>query len=362
MDGETVCDLIENNIEQFHLEHILDIFNGSVFVLLFAFWQLATAKMGTPLFELYVKDSEEFKDKKQAIYLKHMAAAQDEKGIDYEPDFKPLSMPIIHLTPEPTTDADRTVESILSLSLQVNPSNATNPIVKRACSNMRNILSGNADGKLQNAIWIDYAIGNFKKKNRKRTNGQKSEKIDEEEEHQQSSDNVQEEYRAIDHLILDIAESMGKGKLRKNEDQSKFWPVVCNQALNRLPVLSGLTMFNKIMDAALSDPLTGLYTASNGYLITEVIQFTRKFGQWQENSEIQNYSETESDEENEEIKDPSEVEPCDFIEAVKLTGDPDVPAGQASTFLSSLLHYELSFKDPSPDSQIKTAHKSHGMR
>ncbi|XP_074328179.1 protein EXECUTER 1, chloroplastic-like isoform X2 [Apium graveolens] len=152
--------------------------------------------------------------------------------------------------------------------------------------------------------------------------------VDEEEEHQQSSDNVQEEYRAIDHLILDIAESMGKGKLRKNEDQSKFWPVVCNQALNRLPVLSGLTMFNKIMDAALSDPLTGLYTASNGYLITEVIQFTRKFGQWQENSEIQNYSETESDEENEEIKDPSEVEPCDFIEAVKLTGDPDVPAGQ----------------------------------
>lgn len=178
--------------------------------------------------------------------MKHKAAVQDGKGINYEPDLKPLSMPIIHLTPELTTDANRTVEDILSLSLQVNSSNATNPIVKKACSNMRNILSGNAEGKLQKAIWIDYAIGNFKKKKRKRTNGQKSEKNQkekytweleedlcqvpaalekkgcslfcvtvEEEEDQQSGDNVQEGYRAIDHVILDIAESMGKGKLRK---------------------------------------------------------------------------------------------------------------------------------------------------
>lgn len=43
----------------------------------------------------------------------------------------------------------------------------------------------------------------------------------------------------------------------QNEDQSKFWPVMCSQALNRSPVLSGLTTFNKIMDTASSDPLTG---------------------------------------------------------------------------------------------------------
>ncbi|KAK1402086.1 hypothetical protein POM88_001691 [Heracleum sosnowskyi] len=245
--------------------------------------------------------SEEIEDKKQAIYLKHKAAAQDGKSIDYEPDLKPLSLPIIHLTPELTTGADRTVEDILSLSLQVNPSNATNPIVQRACSNMRNILSGNAEGKVQNAIWIDFAVGNFKEKNRKRTKGQKSEKNqkekytsnwekelcrvpatlerkdcstfcltveEEEEEDQQSGDNVQEGYRAIDHVILDIAESMGKEKLRK----------------------------------------------------------------WQENGEEQDSSETESDEENDETEDPLEIEPYDYVEAVKLSGDPDVPAGQASTF------------------------------
>lgn len=91
----------------------------------------------------------------------------------------------------------------------------------------------------------------------------------------------------------------------------------------------------------------GLYTASNGYLITEVIQFTRKFGQWQENSETQDSSETESDEKKEEIKDPSEIEPYDYIEAVKLTGDPDVPAGQVSTFLyeqmSLLVLYTIKY-------------------
>lgn len=91
----------------------------------------------------------------------------------------------------------------------------------------------------------------------------------------------------------------------------------------------------------------GLYTASNGYFITEVIQMTRKFGQWHENSDIQDSSETESDEENEEIKDPSEVEPYDYIEAVKLTGDPDVPAGQVSTFpyeqMSLFLLYTMKY-------------------
>lgn len=61
----------------------------------------------------------------------------------------------------------------------------------------------------------------------------------------------------------------------------------------------------------------GLYVASNGDLVTEVIQFTRKFGQWQENGETEGCSKNES---------------YNYVEAVKLTGDPDVPAGQASIF------------------------------
>ncbi|XP_063937275.1 uncharacterized protein LOC108194399 isoform X2 [Daucus carota subsp. sativus] len=81
----------------------------------------------------------------------------------------------------------------------------------------------------------------------------------------------------------------------KNEDQSKFSPVMCSQASNQLHVLHVLTTFNKIIKTVFSDPLKGLYTASSGYLVTEVVQFTHEFGQWQENSHLQDSSETESD-------------------------------------------------------------------
>ncbi|KAK1401948.1 hypothetical protein POM88_001553 [Heracleum sosnowskyi] len=81
---------------------------------------------------------------------------------------------------------------------------------------------------------------------------------------------------------------------------------MCSQALNQQPVLSGLTTFNKIIITESLDPLAGLYTSSNGYLVTEFIRFTRKFGEWQENGEKQ--------------EGPSEIEPYDYVEAVKLTG------------------------------------------
>ncbi|KAK1388641.1 hypothetical protein POM88_016819 [Heracleum sosnowskyi] len=61
-----------------------------------------------------------------------------------------------------------------------------------------------------------------------------------------------------------------------------------------LNVASGSTTFNKIEATVSSDPLNlRFYTASNGYLVTEVIQFTRKFGQWQENGETEGPAEDE---------------------------------------------------------------------
>lgn len=60
--------------------------------------------------------------------------------------------------------------------------------------------------------------------------------------------------------------------------------------------------------------------SSNGYLVTDVIQFTRKFGQCKDH----------------ETEEPLLIESCDYIEAVKLTGDPDVPAGKASIIIFSL--------------------------
>lgn len=57
---------------------------------------------------------------------------------------------------------------------------------------------------------------------------------------------------------------------------------------------------------------------SNGYIITEVIQITCKYGQWHKDGELEDLSKIESD------------DYVVYVEAVKLTGDPDVPAGKAS--------------------------------
>ncbi|KAK1402085.1 hypothetical protein POM88_001690 [Heracleum sosnowskyi] len=291
-------------------------------------WQLATSREGTPLFEIYITPGQVGEVKDQAIYLKHKAAAQDGKGIDFEPDLKPLSMPKIDLTPV-NTNMDMALGGIANFLVALNPMNATNPIMHMALSQMRKMSGEDSDGKVKTAIWIDFAIGNFKDKNEKDSTEMENELrrvpaalqrkgcfsfclTVEEDEEQQSGKKILKEYRAIDHVILDIADCLGKGEPRKNEDQGKFKPLMCSQAL-KPPVLSGLTAFNKIMVTTSSDPLTGLYTASNGYLVTEVIQFTRKFGQWQGNGETEG---------------PSKVESYDYVEAIKLTGDPDVPAGQ----------------------------------
>lgn len=50
----------------------------------------------------------------------------------------------------------------------------------------------------------------------------------------------------------------------------------------------------------------------NGYMVTKVIHFTRKFGQF----------------EDDEIEEPLIIKSSDYVEVVKLNGDLDVPAGQ----------------------------------
>lgn len=68
----------------------------------------------------------------------------------------------------------------------------------------------------------------------------------------------------------------------------------------------------------LSFAFLGLYIGSNGFLATEVVQLRRKFGHWHEDGG------------NDDV---SELEKCDYVEVLKLTGDPNVPAGQVSNIL-----------------------------
>lgn len=58
---------------------------------------------------------------------------------------------------------------------------------------------------------------------------------------------------------------------------------------------------------------SGLYIGAHGLYTSEVIHLRRRFGQWKEDGRK---------------KEPPNVEFYEYVEAVKLTGDPYVPAGQ----------------------------------
>lgn len=67
---------------------------------------------------------------------------------------------------------------------------------------------------------------------------------------------------------------------------------------------------------------------SNGCTVTEVIQFTRKFGMYEDGH----------------TEDPSKIKLCLYVEAVKMNGDPDVPAGKAS--IISFLYEQVTLFVP----------------
>lgn len=75
--------------------------------------------------------------------------------------------------------------------------------------------------------------------------------------------------------------------------------------------------------------LPGLYIGAHGLYTSEVIHLRRKFGQWQEDGTA---------------KGNQNLEFYEYVEAVKLTGDPYVPAGQV-IFEFNLVHIYIFMRE-----------------
>lgn len=137
--------------------------------------------------------------------------------------------------------------------------------------------------------------------------------------------------RSVDSVMLDLAKSIGRGKIPMKvlKDVNQLINLSLNQAQNRQS-LFGSTTFNRIELPSIGDPLNGLYVGAHGIYTSEVIQLKRKFGQWQEDGSIN-------------------LEFYEYVEAVKITGDPYVPAGQVAFRAKVGTKYQLPHRGIIPE-------------
>ncbi|GAU39420.1 hypothetical protein TSUD_323680 [Trifolium subterraneum] len=120
--------------------------------------------------------------------------------------------------------------------------------------------------------------------------------------------------RRVDHVISDLAKFIGKEKVPAKvlKEVGELISLTLSQAQNHQP-LSGSTIFNRIEIPTSFDPLNGLYIGAYGLYSSEIIQMRRRYGQWHEDGRV---------------KETLDLEFYEYVEALKLIGDPYVPVGQ----------------------------------
>ncbi|CAD5329852.1 unnamed protein product [Arabidopsis thaliana] len=124
--------------------------------------------------------------------------------------------------------------------------------------------------------------------------------------------------RRIENIMGDLAKSIEKEKkisVKMLKDVGELLSLTLSQAQNR-------------------QQLSGLYIGAHGLYTSEVIHLKRKFGQWKGGKES---------------KKPTDIEFYEYVEAVKLTGDPYVPAGKVAFRAKIGRRYELPHKGLIPE-------------
>ncbi|KAK2383471.1 protein EXECUTER 1, chloroplastic [Trifolium repens] len=141
--------------------------------------------------------------------------------------------------------------------------------------------------------------------------------------------------RRVDHVISDLAKFIGKEKVPAKvlKEVGELISLTLSQAQNHQP-LTGSTIFNRIDIPTSFDPLNGLYIGAYGLYSSEVIQMRRRYGQWQEDGRA---------------KETPDLEFYEYVEALKLIGDPYVPAGQVAFRAKVGKRYQLPHKGIIPE-------------
>ncbi|TKY71511.1 EXECUTER 1 [Spatholobus suberectus] len=140
---------------------------------------------------------------------------------------------------------------------------------------------------------------------------------------------------SVDRVMLNLAKFIGRGKVPSKvlKDVGELISLSLSRARNH-EQLSGSTIFSRIEIPTSLDPLNGLYIGAHGLYSSEVIQLRCRYGHWQEDGGP---------------KEPSDLEFYEYVEALKLTGDPYVPAGQVAFRAKVGKRYQLPHKGIIPE-------------
>ncbi|KAL8116867.1 hypothetical protein AgCh_023155 [Apium graveolens] len=263
-------------------------------------WQLAAAKKGTPVFEIYVTTGlqGEYKEQWAEMMMKFMAATGNYMDDETVKNFAAKHRSSQHISRDIGTEfvVDSLEEKIVAHFVFT-----IGDIVDKVTRNLgKKVLR--VPGTLERKECFSFCL--------------KLEK-----DQHVSDDHNLEVYRTTDYSSLDFVDCAVRGIPQGGYGRGRSHEIyfTSRRAQNQQPLLSRLTTFNRIDVPSSSDPLNGLCIGSNGYLASEVIQLRRLFGPWPEIDST---------------KEVSEPELCEYVEAVNLTGDFDVPAGQASLYTS----------------------------